>query len=167
MKKSLVIADAGPIISLALVGQLSLLDSLFSEVSIPQAVWEEITQDDSKPFVSSIKAYFSDKVCRVQSFNELIFIMDYGESESILLYQEMDAQFLLIDDKKARDIAESLSINCIGTLGLLVIAKRKGLISELKPIFIDFLQNKRYFALTLLNQLLAQENEEAINHHTQ
>jgi hypothetical protein len=41
--------------------------------------------------------------------------MDYGESEAITLYKELNANFLLIDDRKARLIAESMKVNCIGT----------------------------------------------------
>ena len=62
-------------------------------------------------------------------------IMDFGESESVILYQELQADFLLIDDNKARIVAESLDVNCIGSIGLLIKAKQKGLITELKPIF--------------------------------
>ena len=60
--------------------------------------------------------------------------MDYGESESVILYGELNADFLLIDDQKAREIAESLELNCIGTVGLLIKAKRLGMLPELKPI---------------------------------
>ncbi len=90
--------------------------------------------------------------------------MDYGESESILLYKEADADFLLIDDKKARGIAESLDINCIGTLGLLSVAKNKGLIAELKPIFTHFLKNKRFYSLALMNNVLKRQNETEITY---
>lgn len=162
MKNGIVIADAGPIISLALLDKLELLDELFDDIKIANAVWEEITLDDSKPFVSRITHYFSDKICHISSFNELIFMMDYGESESILLYKELDAQFLLIDDKKAREIAETLSINCVGTLGLLSVAKDKGLITALRPIFIDLIKHKRYYALPLLNAILEQKHEDKI-----
>lgn len=162
MKNGLVIADAGPIISLALVNKLNLLDDLFDDIKIANAVWEEITRDESKPFVQIIKEYFKDKVCRIKSFNELTFIMDYGESESLILFREIQADFLLIDDKKARSIAENFNINCIGTLGLLSAAKDKNLITELRPIFLEFLQNKRFYALDLLNVILEQNNEVSI-----
>jgi len=64
--------------------------------------------------------------------------MDYGESESVILYKELNADFLLIDDKKARMIAENYNVNCIGTLGLLSIAKDKGLVTDLRSLFVDF-----------------------------
>jgi predicted nucleic acid-binding protein len=88
--------------------------------------------------------------------------MDYGESQSLILYKELQANFLLIDDKKARTIAESLGINCIGTIGLLAIAKDKGLIDSLKPLFEEFLNNKRFYSIDLLNAILIQKGEDLL-----
>ncbi len=163
MKNGLVIADSGPIFSLALVDKLNILDVLFDEIKIPQAVWNEITLDDSVSCFDIIVNYFKNKVEKITQFNELTFIMDYGESESITLYRELNANFLLVDDKKARRIAENLNITCIGTLGLLIAAKDKGIINELKPIFEEFLKNKRYYSLNLLNAILKEHNENSIN----
>jgi predicted nucleic acid-binding protein len=141
MKNGLVIADAGPIFSLATVDKLELLNQLFDEVKIAKAVWDEITFDKSAKFYNKIEQYFKPKTTSIKGFNELTFVMDYGESESIILYRELNANFLLIDDKKARKIAENFNIKCIGTLGLLAVAKDKGLIKELRPIFKAFLEN--------------------------
>lgn len=149
MKNGLVIADSGPIISLAFADKLWLLDELFDDVKIPNAVWDELTLDREKPFVPMIQEYFSDKVVKIKSFNELTFVMDYGESESVILYKEISADFLLIDDKKARTFAENFDINCVGTIGLLSIAKDKGLVSELRPIFECFIRNKRFYSRRL------------------
>ncbi len=88
--------------------------------------------------------------------------MDKGESESIILYKELHADFLLIDDKKARKIAETLNVKCIGILGILATAKDKGIIEELKPIFESFLLNKRYYSINLLNAILLEKGEEII-----
>ena len=90
--------------------------------------------------------------------------MDYGESESVILFKELNADYLLIDDKKARKIAENFNIKCIGTLGILSTAKDKGLIKELRPIFKNFLKNDRYYFLKLLNILLERHNELKIKH---
>jgi len=87
MKNGLVIADSGPIFSLVIIDKLRLLDLLFDDVKIPQAVWEEISSDDTKPFYGKINEYFKNKVEQIKGFNELTFIMDYGESESVILYQ--------------------------------------------------------------------------------
>jgi len=65
----------------------------------------------------------------------------------------------LIDDKKARSIAESFGIVCIGTIGILSVCKDKKLIKNLKPIFKSFIQNKRYYSIELLNDILIVKNE--------
>ena len=158
-KKGLVIADAGPIISLAVINKLDLLNDLFDEVLIPFAVWEELTAVKSTDYYPVLSNFFQNRVIKIQGINHLTFMMDYGESESVLLYIEQNARFLLVDDKKARKIAENFKIKCIGTLGILIAAKNAGLIPVLKPLFLKLLQNKRYYNIALLNQILESNNE--------
>ncbi|WP_375579776.1 DUF3368 domain-containing protein [Marivirga tractuosa] len=162
MNNGLVIADAGPIFSLAIVNELELLNQLFNEIKISKAVWDEITLDKSTEFYNKISLFFKDKVSHIKGFNELTFVMDYGESESVILYKELNADFLLIDDKKARNIAENFDINCIGTLGILSVSKDKGLIKELRPLFLTFLDNNRYYSIKLLNKILQRHKEDKI-----
>lgn len=162
MKSGLVIADAGPIFSLAIIDELGLLNELFEEVKISNAVWEEITLDKTTEFYKTIELFFGSKVDNIKGSNELTFVMDYGESESVILYKELNADFLLIDDKKARNIAESFNIKCIGTLGILFSAKSKGMIKELRPLFEIFLKNERYYSIKLLNTLLEKHNEQKL-----
>lgn len=88
--------------------------------------------------------------------------MDYGESESVILYEELNADLLLIDDGKARKIAESLNVQCIGSVGLLIKAKQKGYVDKLKPIFKYWIANERYFSMQLLNQILVKIGERPI-----
>lgn len=92
--------------------------------------------------------------------------MDAGESESLILYFEQKADFLLIDDKKARQIAENFGANCIGTLGLLANAKEKKYIPDLRSIFIKFIENNRFYSMHLLNSILKEKNEEIISSTT-
>ncbi|MDQ6764308.1 MAG: DUF3368 domain-containing protein [Bacteroidota bacterium] len=159
MESRLVIAVSGPIFSLALIDELEILHKLFEEIRISNAVWEEITANKTTKFYKRISDFFESKVVKVTSFNDLTFLMGYGESESLILYKELNADFLLIDDKKARSIAENFNINCIGTLGLLSIAKTKGLIRELRSYFLLLIKNDRYYSIKLLNILLEKHNE--------
>ena len=164
MKNGLVIADSGPIFSLAIINKLEILNQLFDTIRIPVAVWEEISRDKTTEQYQSIHLFFKSKIQQITGFNELTFIMDYGESESVILYKELQADFLLIDDKKARRIAENLGLNCIGTLGLLSVARDKKLIPELKPLFETFLNNRRYYSIELLNAILAKHKERKVNY---
>ncbi len=164
MKNGLVIADSGPIFSLAIIDKLEILNLLFDSIKIPLAVWEEITLNKTTEQYQKIQSFFQNKTQQIVGFNELSFLMDYGESESVILYRELQADFLLIDDKKARKIAENFGLNCIGTIGLLAVAKDKKIISELRPLFKIFLENKRFYSIKLLNVILADHKEKKINY---
>ncbi len=158
-----VIADTGVIISLIHIGKLDLIENVFGEYYIANAVWVELNNYDNPGFDRSKLAEIESKVRPIHSKNYLSMVMDYGEAESVVLYEEIKADYLLIDDSKARAIAESVDINCIGTLGLLLKAKQKKLISELKPVFAEFLEVGRYFSKNLLNSILSQIGEQNID----
>jgi uncharacterized protein len=161
-KKGLVIADTGPIISLAVVDKLHLLSEIFDDVFIPQAVWNELTNDNSREDYKKVVGFFSDKVKAIVGFNNLAFAMDYGEAEAVILYNEISADYLLIDDKKARNIAETLNIKCIGTIGLIAVAKQRELIDAMRPLFIKWIEENRFYSIKLLNRILEKYSEQKI-----
>ncbi|MCF8363181.1 MAG: DUF3368 domain-containing protein [Prolixibacteraceae bacterium] len=154
-----VIADTGALISLIHIGQLDLIEYVFGDYYIAKAVWNELNNYDNPDFDFSILKNIESKVKEIKTKNHLSVIMDYGESESAILYEELNANYFLIDDNKARLIAESLNINCIGTLGLLIKAKQKGLLTELKPLFEKLLLFGRFFSKRLLNDILVKLGE--------
>jgi len=156
----LIVADSGPIFSLACIKQLHLLDVIFVNVLIPEAVWKEVTKDVHSDLYPDIYNFFKTKVRKIKSLNDLVLIMDEGESEAVILYKELFADFLLIDDKKARKVAEYFDLNCIGTLGLLIYAKENGHLSELKTHFEVLLKNNRYYSISLLNNILGSSAED-------
>lgn len=158
-----VVADTGVLISLGIIGKIDLIEEIFGDYYIANAVWQEFLNYEN-PLLNKEQLKFPEKrVIEISTKNYLSVVLDYGESESIILYEELKADFLLIDDKKARLIAESLNVNCIGSIGVLIRAKQKGLINEIKPIFEIWMNNERYFSLNLLNQILLQEGEEPIS----
>jgi uncharacterized protein len=161
---SLVVADTGSLISLAHAGQISLIEKLHTQFYLAEAVWEELNKYDHPNFDKTILSTLHSQVVPIKSKNYLSTIMDYGESESIILYEELQADYLLIDDRKARQIAESLQVNCIGSIGLLIKAKQAGIISELRPIFVNWLETERYFSIRLLNQVLEAMGENTLLH---
>ena len=158
-----VIADTGALISLIHLDKIDLVQKVFGNFFIAKAVWEELNDYDNPGFDRNILQNLESKVKQINSRNHLLMVMDYGESESVILYEELRADYLLIDDNKARVVAESLNINCIGTLGLLIKAKQKGLIKELKPLFEKLIETGRYFSKKLLNDLLNKVDEAEID----
>ncbi|MBA7558381.1 hypothetical protein ES705_51181 [subsurface metagenome] len=154
-----VIADTGALISLGHVGKVGLIESIFGDFYIAGAVWEELQNYDNPEFDRNILQDLKKHVVNIKSRNHLSVVMDYGESESVILYDKLGADYLLIDDNKARIIAESLDVKCIGSIGLLIKSKQKGLLKELKPIFENWVENGRYFSKKLLNNILKELGE--------
>jgi predicted nucleic acid-binding protein len=158
-----IVADTGAIISLVHIGQIDVIEKVFDDFYIAKAVWIELNNYDNPDFDNSILTGLKTRVKEISSKNYLLMVMDFGESESVILFEELHADFLLIDDNKARLVAESLNINCIGTIGLLLKAKQKGLITELKPIFEKLIKVGRYISRKLLNDILIKIGESRID----
>ena len=59
---------------------------------------------------------------------------DAGETQAMLLYKEVAADYLLIDDRRGRKVAQINRIKTIGSMGVLLQAKRSGLISQVEPL---------------------------------
>ncbi|MFO7658988.1 MAG: DUF3368 domain-containing protein [Bacteroidales bacterium] len=155
----IVVGDTGALLSLIHIDQLDLIENIFGEFYIAEAVWIELNNYDNPDFNNFAIKALEPRIVKIHSRNHLSMVMDYGESESVILFEELNADYLLIDDNKARLVAESLNVNCIGTLGLLLKAKQKGLIKELKPLFYDLLMAGRFFSINLLNEILNRSGE--------
>lgn len=132
----IVISDTTPIISLIKVGQLELLRQLFHVVSIPNAVYKELTENKMYPneaqivrecnfiIVESVKNKTSVLILR--NFTGL----DAGESEAIVLADEKQSDVLLMDEHKGRQVAKKMGITITGTIGILIQAFDEGILSK-------------------------------------
>jgi predicted nucleic acid-binding protein len=138
----IVVCDTSPVIALMICGKLYLLDSLFDEVWIPQSVYDELMVS-GKPGIKEIDDWSLGKIKCVQNtqlVQVLSLTLDSGESEALALYWEKAADYLLIDEKRGRAIAVMNGANAIGTLGILLLAKSRGLLPSIKPS-LDLLKN--------------------------
>jgi len=86
--------------------------------------------------------------------------LDTGEAEAIALAVEMQADQVLIDERRGRLVASRLNLRYTGILGILVEAQNKGLIAEVKPL-LDALINEAGFWVSepLYNSVLQLVNE--------
>jgi predicted nucleic acid-binding protein len=154
----IVIADTGALISLATINKLELLDKLYGDVYIPQAVWNELLWHSDKFGNDNITLY-KNRIKEITTLNKFVKLVDLGESEAITLYQELNADFLLIDDKDARLIAENNAVICTGTLAVLIKAKFEGEIDCFRPLFLKLKETNRHFSNSLLNKILIEYGE--------
>ncbi len=131
----ILVADCSALIALSACQQLAVLEKLFETVVVPEAVYYEATVSYKKE-AQQLKVYLQNKVHKVD-MNNYVFLdgfSDIGETEAMLLYKQLSADKLLIDDKRGRKIAKLNNIRIIGSLGILLIAKEKGLINEIYPL---------------------------------
>ncbi len=77
-----------------------------------------------------------------------------SEIEAMALYKQLSADVLLIDDRRARMIAEHNQINCVGALGALLIAKQRGKIPALTPFVNKLRRSAIFYADNLLDRVL-------------
>ena len=133
----IVVSDTTPLIGLASIGRLNVLQELFGEVYIPQAVYDETVtygraEGRAKQDVDNASWIHVAQVQDRLAVNIMLDEMDLGEVEAIVLAGEMEADWVLMDEKKGRRKLAQLDIPKIGTIGILLKAKQIGLIPSLR-----------------------------------
>ena len=131
----IVISDTPPILSLLKAEQLDLLERLFDTVIVSETVYEELTTnpifENEKAVIVNCSFIVIERVCNQESVKLLRNIagLDAGESETLILYEERNADLLLIDEHKGRSVARKMSVKHVGTMGILMMAYDKYFIS--------------------------------------
>lgn len=160
-----VVSNASPLISLARIGHLHLLHLLYHEIVIPEAVWYEVVvqgagltgADDvqAAPWIQQ----------RVVTNTLLTFALqrdlDAGEAEAIVLARETCADLLLMDERIGRETATYLGIRCIGVLGVLIAAKKRGHIHHVRPLLDALRDVARFRVSDTLYQQVVHDMDEA------
>ncbi|WP_206205927.1 DUF3368 domain-containing protein [Thermococcus sp. JdF3] len=132
-----VAVNSSPLIFLAKLGLLDVLGKLFDEVYVTDAVyWETVVEGAGREEAILIEK--ADFLRRASVENQhlvkfLLELIDYGEAETIALAIERKLDLVVLDDKDARKVARGFGLRVTGTLGILLLAKRRGLISEVAP----------------------------------
>ena len=133
-----IVINSSPLIALSCINQLKLLEKLFDEVIIPQAVYNETVIDgNDKKLDNEIKQFANLKILTVMDLRSLEFIIDVldeGEAEVIALAKELKINTVVIDELKGRKYARKHNLETIGSLGILVLSKKKGLINKVAPL---------------------------------
>lgn len=134
----LVVADTSTLIALAACEGLPYLEKLFEEVRVPGAVFQECTLP-GKFKADSLASYLLGKVIEIDMSDLVIAAagLGNGELEAMALYKRIHADFLLVDDYRARVVARVNGISVVGSLGVLLRAKEVGYIAAVAPLVID------------------------------
>ncbi len=139
----IVVSDTSPINNLAAIGQLGLLQQLYGNIIIPPAVYQELlnagTTDPGAIAVQTLDWIQTRSVTNIALFQTLQNNLDIGEAEAITLAVELNADRLLIDERQGRNEAIQLGLQVTGLLGILLAAKRQGLIPLVQPLLDDLI----------------------------
>jgi hypothetical protein len=134
----IVVSNTSPLTNLAAIGQFSLLQALFSEIYIPTAVVSELSAGGNNwPGATEVKNATWVHVKSVSNqplVDALRLDLDWGESEAIALALELKADLVLLDEQTGRYAAQHFNLKVMGVVGLLVRAKKLGLIAEVRPL---------------------------------
>jgi predicted nucleic acid-binding protein len=139
-----VVADASPLIALQQIGRLPLLQALFTTLLVPPAVAREIAPSvPSQPLAPRV----------------LQASLGAGESEAITLALELRSDHLIVDEKAARHVARSVGLRVIGTLGVLLAAKRRDLIPAVRPLVETLIEKNFWISSQVVERALAEIGE--------
>jgi predicted nucleic acid-binding protein len=132
-----IVCNASVLIGLSSIGMLSLLRERFPEgILIPEAVRREVIDEgEGRPGareISESKWIKVQKVADKRVVGLLLTELDEGEAEAIALAHEVGAKIILLDERDARRAAKHMDLNVLGTVGLLIWAKKVGKLGTLK-----------------------------------
>ena len=167
----IIICDASALVALATCDCLDLLTKIYTDVFVTLEVFNEVTVDN-KPYANELASFLKGKVITtsvnfVQQKKHLMLDslsldslpLDMGELSAIALYYELNADYLLIDEKIGRKIAQQMNINIVGSLGILALAKQLGYIDQIKPYTDILLHSPIFISLNLVKIVLKQAGE--------
>ena len=159
-----VVSNTSPITNLAAVDHLHLLNEIYGIIIIPPAVYEELTDlEYPVPGTAEVQTLKWIEVRQLKNFEQskaFRQVVDPGEAEAIALALEFKATRLLIDEFAGRTLAKSLGLRITGVLGVLLIAKQRGLIPKVRPLLDDLVRQAAFRVSPALYQVVLKEAEE-------
>jgi predicted nucleic acid-binding protein len=155
----ILVCNTGPLIALAKINRLSLLQHLGLErILIPPMVQKELwgkIGPESSAIESALNSFI--QMAKLQGidqrFEYATVDLDQREKEAVLLAASLhEPVILLIDDQAGRKVAREIGLQVLGTAGVLLLAKRRGVVENVIPL-IDEIRRQGYW---LSNALVAQ-----------
>ena len=157
-----VVVNSTPLIVLCGIGKLDILRMLYQEISIPTAVFREVTAKEDSActqlkmlgewiHVEEIKDHSEKKMYKAKLHD--------GEVEVMILAQEKKANLVILDDNAAKNTAKYLGLKVTGTLGVLIKAKQAGLIESVRPLITEMRKNGFYVSNAVERLVLERAGE--------
>jgi predicted nucleic acid-binding protein len=163
------VSNSSPLILYAKIGRLDLLRAVFTEIVIPPAVYQEVVTDGSGlPGAAEIRAglrtgwIVSAPLSPSGERERAVALragLDGGEAEAIALALAAGVSPVLLDDRDARRFARQRGVRVIGSAGVLLLAKGRGLIPLVRPLLDELLAAGLYLSGFTYREVLARAGE--------
>jgi len=157
-----VVANASPLICLFRAGLERVLGGLWPTVAVPDAVWSEVLAGPKRDRAASglDAVQWACKV-RVPAIAANVASWDLGPGESAVLTFALGnpEHFAIVDDAEARRCAKALGISRLGTGGVLVLAKRRGVIPSVTDALVSLRTSGLWLSDSIVAALKAQAGE--------
>jgi predicted nucleic acid-binding protein len=156
----IIVANTTPIISLASIGRLDILEKLFGNVMIPEAVYQEIKAKPGYGYEQVDGAFIEVRTIQGLLYKDFLLTqLDSGEAETIILAKEVNADFVIIDENLGYRIANNAGLTAVRTLSLLLKAKEKGHIEQVKPLLDEMITKGRWYSSAVYRAFLEKAGE--------
>ena len=157
-----VIVNSSPLIVLFKSQQADLLAQLFDEILVPGAVWDEVTTGSKNDVAATelVKVSWARRT-EIPSISPEVLAWDLGKGESAVLGLALKKPgfAVVIDDRAARRCAQSLGVVSMGTAGVILLAKKRGLIPLASPGIQALQDAGLWLSAPLINLLQQQAGE--------
>lgn len=152
-----VVADTGPLVAFAKIERLDLLANLFGVVFVPPAVERELTakrSEESRRLYLALGTllHIAEQPEFAPEVSAATLQLDIGEANAIALAYNRSL-WLVIDDKLGRKAASRLNIPVLGSVGIVLEAKRRGHLSRAVPILLDMQRKGYWLSDTLISHV--------------
>jgi predicted nucleic acid-binding protein len=156
----IIFSNTTPIIALSSINQLNLLPTLFNEIYIVEEVIEECAEGGKIIVPDLTQLNWINVVKSVSTMqNPFLMELDKGEKQTLNMAIYKNADYVIIDEKRARNIAEYLGLSVTGTLGILLKAKQQGQIISFSKCAKAMQEQGIYYNTALLKRLALQVGE--------
>ncbi|MDR2571476.1 MAG: DUF3368 domain-containing protein [Oscillospiraceae bacterium] len=164
MNNPIVVVNSTPVMLLQKIGKLDLLQKLYNKIYIAEAVHQELIIDRTDKTNNNDFILFNEWIEIVKIQNDearktFVTSLHIGEVETMILALERSADLCVLDDLLARKHAKRLNLNIIGTLGVLITAKKLILIDAVKPLVDKLISEGMYISDELYKSVLSLTDE--------
>lgn len=157
LKNNLLVADTGPLLALIKLNLLPVLGRLFEHILITETVLSECLAkphlQDAKAVQAAIDAGQLHVVKNPFPIRTALLGLDEGEQTALEMALQLNAQ-ILIDERKGRMVAKNHHLKVIGVLGVLLLAKNKGFLLEIKPLLNLLLESDYFLSEAVVKRVL-------------